>query len=228
MTYRGLTRRLALLFGRRDISPEVVDPAARYPQITWGEGCRVLCPPRVKCLPSARIVCGDRVVLNSNPDGYHAGMAFPVTLIADRPGAVITIGEGSRLHGCCLHACSTITLGRKCLLAAGAQVLDAHGHTTEMRYARLRTQIADAPEPIEIGDYCWLGLGALVFKGVRLGEGCIVSAYSVVTRGTYPPFSLIAGTPARVVRTLDPAEVLSEDTPLDELDLGKETVYEYR
>jgi len=210
-----------------NIRPEATDPAIRYPQIAWGADCRIQGPLRVKCLPSAGITCGDQVVLNSNPDGYHAGMGFPVTLIADREGAVISIGEASRLHGCCLHACSSIKLGRKCLLAAGAQVLDSHGHTTEMRYARLRSMIADAPEPIEIGDFCWLGLGALVLKGARLGEGCIVSAYSVVTRELYPPFSLIAGAPATVIRTLDPAEVLAEDTPLDELDLGKETVYDY-
>jgi acetyltransferase-like isoleucine patch superfamily enzyme len=166
-------------------------------------------------------------VLNSNPEGYHAGMSFPVTLLADRPGANIIIGEGSRLHGCCVHAWSQIQIGRHCLLAAGSQVLDAHGHATEMEFARIRSRIQDMPAPIEIGDYCWLGLGALVLKGARLGEGCIVGAYSVVAAGEYPPFSLLAGSPAKVVRTVSAKDVYPEDYPVDQIAISGKKSYRY-
>jgi len=157
------------------------------------------------------VTCRDGVVLNSAPYGYHAGMSFPVTIIADRPGAQIDIGSGSRLHGCCIHAWSRISIGRKCLFAAGSQVLDAEGHTTDLRLARLRDRLQDAPVPISIGDFSWLGLGAMVLKGVDLGEGSIVAAYSVVRAGTYPPYSLLAGSPAKVIRSVPLDAVLTED-----------------
>lgn len=51
---------------------------------------------------------------------------------------------------------------------------------------------------IDIGADCWLGRGTTILAGTDLGQGCIVGAHSVV-RGTFPAYSVIAGSPARVV-----------------------------
>jgi len=182
-----------------------------------GKNCIIAGAPRLNIRRGASIRCGDGVVLNSDPTSYHAGMSFPVTLVADRDGANINIGDGSRLHGCCLHAWHSIVVGRGCLLAAGCQVLDAHGHATEPEFARLRGQLPDIPEEVVIGDYSWLCLGAIVLKGARIGEGCIVAPYSVVLAGDYPPFSMLAGAPARVVRTVSDGIVLPADFPVEKL-----------
>ena len=56
--------------------------------------------------------------------------------------------------------------------------------------------------PISIGKRCWLGSGVLVMPGVRIGDGCVIGAGSVVTRDI-PPNSLAVGTPCRVLRALD-------------------------
>lgn len=53
---------------------------------------------------------------------------------------------------------------------------------------------------IEIGDDCWVGANTLFLDGATLGEGCVVAAGSVV-RGEIPPFSVVAGVPAKVVRS---------------------------
>lgn len=52
-----------------------------------------------------------------------------------------------------------------------------------------------------IGDNCFLGYGSVIDHGVILGEGCIVAANSYVRGGVYPRFSVIAGNPAKVVKT---------------------------
>lgn len=44
------------------------------------------------------------VLLNSDPVGYHVGMPFETTLIADRPDSLIKIGENTRIHGTYIHA----------------------------------------------------------------------------------------------------------------------------
>ncbi|MEN3372391.1 acyltransferase [Dechloromonas sp. ZS-1] len=53
---------------------------------------------------------------------------------------------------------------------------------------------------IEIGDDCWVGAKATFLDGARVGNGCVIAAGSVV-RGDFPSFSILAGVPARVVRS---------------------------
>ena len=58
-----------------------------------------------------------------------------------------------------------------------------------------------------VEDYCLIGMGAVILDGAVIGKGSIVGAGAVVTKGTViPPFSVVLGTPAKVVKTL------SEDT----------------
>ncbi len=53
--------------------------------------------------------------------------------------------------------------------------------------------------PIEIHDRAWIGSRVLILKGVTIGEGAVVAAGSVVTRNV-PPFTIVGGNPARVIR----------------------------
>jgi carbonic anhydrase/acetyltransferase-like protein (isoleucine patch superfamily) len=57
-------------------------------------------------------------------------------------------------------------------------------------------------------DDALVGMGSIVMNGARIGRGSIVGAGSVITEGKqFPEYSLIIGSPARVIRTLDPAQV---------------------
>lgn len=58
-----------------------------------------------------------------------------------------------------------------------------------------------------IEDECLIGMGATILDGARIGRGSIVGAGAVVTQRTVvPPGSMVLGTPAKVVRSLSPAE----------------------
>jgi carbonic anhydrase/acetyltransferase-like protein (isoleucine patch superfamily) len=59
-----------------------------------------------------------------------------------------------------------------------------------------------------VGDDCLIGMGAVVLSGAVIGKESVVGAGALVTEGkSFPPRSLIIGSPARVVRTLDDAAV---------------------
>lgn len=51
---------------------------------------------------------------------------------------------------------------------------------------------------VDIGKYCFIGAHAVIMPGTKLGNGCIVSAYSYVS-GEFPPFSILRGCPAVVI-----------------------------
>ena len=56
-----------------------------------------------------------------------------------------------------------------------------------------------------VGHDVWLGYSALVLPGVRIGHGAVVAAASVVARDV-PPYAIVAGNPARVIRSRFPEE----------------------
>jgi acetyltransferase-like isoleucine patch superfamily enzyme len=146
-----------------------------------------------------RIVVGRDVRLSGKPS----------VVFSDRYGRPpeLVIGDGSFVgHGCAFHVGSAVRIGRHCLLAGGVQVFDLDGHPLDAaaRRAGLPTP-ADDVHPVEIGDDAWIGSGALILKGVKVGERSIVAARSVVTRDV-PPDTIVAGNPARVIRTINPAD----------------------
>ncbi|PDO90099.1 acyltransferase [Kosakonia pseudosacchari] len=61
-------------------------------------------------------------------------------------------------------------------------------------------------EEIKIGDHCWIGTSAIIMPGVKLGNFCIVAANSYVN-SSFDDYSIIGGTPARLIKKIDPAEL---------------------
>jgi galactoside O-acetyltransferase len=52
---------------------------------------------------------------------------------------------------------------------------------------------------IVVEDNCWVGAGSIFLDGVRVGTGSVVAAGSVVTKDV-PPYAIVAGSPARVIK----------------------------
>ena len=91
-------------------------------------------------------------------------------------------------------ATERIEIGERCLAGAGVRVLDSdfHGVSREERSGDGRTS------PVRIGDDVWLGMSAMVLKGVRIGEGAVLGAGSVVVRDV-PAGAVVSGNPARLL-----------------------------
>ena len=65
-----------------------------------------------------------------------------------------------------------------------------------------RNQGLEKALPIKVGDNCWFGANVSVMPGVTIGAGCVIAAGAVVTKDM-PENSLIAGVPAKVIKTIE-------------------------
>lgn len=122
-------------------------------------------------------------------------------------GVNIRVGQGCFFNYHCVFLdVAPITLGNGVWL--GANVTLATPNHPLLAEERLAAPYPDGfhnleyAEPITIKDGCWICSGATVCGGVTVGENSIVAAGAVVLRDV-PPNSIVAGVPARVVRTLD-------------------------
>lgn len=118
-------------------------------------------------------------------------MTDPVVIIGDR----CLIGRGSAIVG---HY--RIDIGDDVFTGMNVYITDQnHGYEDPDTPIGIQDPQDD---PVVIGEGSWIGSGAVVLPGARIGKHCVVAANSVV-RGTFPSHSVIAGVPAKVVRAYD-------------------------
>jgi len=111
--------------------------------------------------------------------------------------ASITIGNWTTVgHHTFIFSKNEIKIGNNCLIAPFCYLVDSdHGIDCN---TLIREQ-AMTTKPIIIGNDVWLGTGAVITKGVTIGDGAVVAAHAVVTHDV-PPNAVVAGTPAKIIR----------------------------
>jgi len=170
-----------------------------------GRRCRFVGLPIVKIVPGAQIKLGDDVLVNSRSESNSAGLPHPSILAALSPHSSIVIGDGTGLSGASISARCNITIGKKVLIGAGACIWDNDFHPLDAKQRREHPTDNPLGSPINIEDDVFIGARALILKGVRIGRGAVVGAGSVVTRDVKAE-DIVAGNPARVVRSINPHE----------------------
>ncbi len=133
--------------------------------------------------------------------GPHALLEPGVWLTA--PGSArIRIGAGTFLNlGVMVAALDLVDIGNHCMFANGCFITDA-SHRFDDAVRPVPWQGFTTKGPTRIGDNVWCGANVVVTSGVTIGERCVIGANSVVT-ADIPAFSIAAGVPARVLRTID-------------------------
>ncbi|KAG0242659.1 hypothetical protein BGW41_003762 [Actinomortierella wolfii] len=106
---------------------------------------------------------------------------------------------------CVILDCGPISIGKRVLMAPNVQLYSATHPVNPI----LRAKGVENALPIKIGDDVWIGGGSVICPGVSIGNGSTVGAGSVVTKDV-PPYTVVAGNPARVIRVLDPEECQRE------------------
>jgi acetyltransferase-like isoleucine patch superfamily enzyme len=143
------------------------------------------------------LVLGDRV------------RVFAWTTFNIEPTGYVEVGSDTTLVGAIFMCAERITIGRNVTVSYHVTLADSDFHPTDPQL-RIQDAIANSPQgdrsrrpalesrPITIGDDVWIGIGAMVLKGVNIGQGGRVHPGSVVTRDV-PAGAVVAGNPARLV-----------------------------
>lgn len=180
--------------------------------------------------------------VNIHPDAWVSGS----TLRGD-----IIISQGCKLHHAELEGRVTVSrytslwgpglavMGREhgvsiggfCSIARFVSIQEDNHEVQRTTTYFVERNLFDPPEPvhlysrgpIEIGSDVWIGAGAQVHSGVKIGHGAVVAGAAVVTRDV-PPYAVVAGNPARLIRLRFNADTVRRlladawwDWPLDRL-----------
>ena len=188
-----------LLFNLRTLLMQILfyEPALRYRCRTVGRKLRLHGPaPRIS---------GDGIIDIGEDVEFVEGMSLVVGMGLPDPAHLelknhITFGGH---HIICVAR--GVTIGNHCWIGAGTKIYDNDVHALDALERRVKfgdmTKVESAPITIE--DDVWIGIDALILKGVTLHHGAVVGAGAVVTEDV-PSFCVAAGNPARVVRQLTP------------------------
>ena len=116
--------------------------------------------------------------------------------------ARVRIGAGTFLNlGVMVAALELVEIGDHCMFANGCFVTDAD-HRFDDLERPITWQGFTTKGPTRVGANVWCGANVVITSGVTVGERCVIGANSVVT-GDLPPFSIAAGAPARVLRSIE-------------------------
>ena len=117
-------------------------------------------------------------------------------------GFNIEVGENFFANFNCviLDDCK-ITIGDDVMLGPSVQIYTA-AHPID---AEVRCQLLEYSKPIAIGNRVWIGGGAIINPGVTIGDNVIIGSGSVVTK-SFPNDVIIAGNPARIIRSIKPED----------------------
>ena len=111
----------------------------------------------------------------------------------------IIIGEGTWVgKHCSIAAIDRVEIGKHVLFAGYVHMTD-HSHGYEDITSPISPQPLFSKGPIIIEDDCWLGFSCEILSGVHIGKHSVVAARSVVTKDV-PPYSIVAGNPARLIK----------------------------
>ena len=143
-------------------------------------------------------------------------------------GRFVWIGDGTKIRchegrveigaktvmgqECTISAYQRVRIGEQCVIADRAMFIDFdHGVVEVERPIRLQ---GIYKRDVEVGSNVWIGYGACILRGVRVGDNSIVGTNSVVTKDV-PANAVVAGIPARMIRMRDAPKEMSWANPVE-------------
>lgn len=178
-------------------------------KVSYGKGLLLKGRPLIFNKSGATLNIGENVTIKSSFMSNLVGLYSRTIIVTRSKDAKILIGSNVGISGATIYSRKEITIGDNTAIGGNTKILDNDFHPIE---AETRLKLlndvhgGDADDlipakPIHIGKNCFIGCNSIILKGTELGDGCVVGAGAVVC-GKFPPNSVIAGNPAKIIREL--------------------------
>jgi acetyltransferase-like isoleucine patch superfamily enzyme len=147
------------------------------------------------------------------------GSAVQGQFIFERESGYIEIGKNTFIGGSQFICIEEIKIGNDTLISWGCTFSDNDAHSLE--WENRKNDVAEWKKGLDenkvgryknwdhvkrkkiiIEDKVWIGFNVIVLKGVRIGEGAVVGAGSVVTKDV-PPYTVVGGNPAKIIKKIE-------------------------
>ncbi|WPU95816.1 acyltransferase [Mucilaginibacter sabulilitoris] len=146
----------------------------------------------INALSAEGITLGDHVSIARD------SILFATGVIAHK-GKGIYIGDRTGISARAYFAGQGgIQIGKDVIMGPNVQIFSENHNFSDLHQTIKEQGITKVP--VIIGNDCWIGAGVTILAGVHIGDGCVIAASSVVSR-SIPPNSIVAGIPAKVVRS---------------------------
>jgi acetyltransferase-like isoleucine patch superfamily enzyme len=151
------------------------------------DGCEI------NALSRRGLTFGDRVTV-----GKYA-LIRPTSNYGGELGEGLIVGNGSNIGPYSYIGCSGfVSIGSNVMMSPRVSIY-AENHNFERSDLTMKEQ-GVTREEVHVEDDCWIAANTVILAGVTIGQGSIIAAGSVVTKSV-PPFSVVGGVPARVIRS---------------------------
>jgi acetyltransferase-like isoleucine patch superfamily enzyme len=148
-----------------------------------------------------RLVIGKGFKCNNKLTSNSLGLIQPCIFNIATPKSTIIIGDNVGISGSTIKAASIVEIGNNVFIGSGCLISDSDSHPIDYRDRNNICNEKIMSSPIRIRDNVFIGARSIVLKGVEIGEGAVIGAGSVVSK-SIPPFTIAAGNPCKVIRSI--------------------------
>ncbi len=165
--------------------------------VAWQSGWRIYGTPIIQRHAGSLIRIGPELTLRSWYASNPLGVTRRTLLCTWARGAQLIIGRGVGMTGAVIVAQTQVEIGDYVWIGANSTIIDTDFHPLSPE-ARRAYPSAGKSAPIIIEGEVFIGMWAIILKGVRIGRGAVIGAGAVVTSDV-PPRTIVAGNPARPI-----------------------------
>lgn len=161
---------------------------------------------KLECVGENTIFGGAHITIVGGKKNYGKGISigdnctiydYCQIVTDDFEGSGILIGNNCHFnYGCYLSGTGGLAIGDNCLFGPGVKILTGGHKFNDIHVPIVKQGLTTAP--VSIGNDVWVGAGAIILQGIKIGDGAIIAAGAVLTKDVLSK-NIVAGIPAKCI-----------------------------